>query len=1145
VKISQSLLRSRFGDECSTRTPAKALLLPGLLALGFCATGATAPLTGYDLVVSLDPPASQLAVDAVVVLPEDQAGRTVEFLLTSKLKISSADPPVTAVPNAGAKGFQGINGSSIDLARQEGISRYSVTLPAGTVTLKLTYRGPVDFPLAIQGEEYTRGFQETPGIISEDGVYLGGSTLWYPYFSDDLVTFTLNARVPAGWHLISQGDGSSQGPEKLASWDSAGPVDEIYMVGGPLTRYQQSAGAAVAEVYLREQDEPLAAKYLTATARYIEMYGQLIGPYPYSKFALVENFWETGYGMPSFTLLGPQIIRFPFILTSSYPHEILHNWWGNSVFVDYPSGNWAEGLTAYMADHLMKEQQGQGAEYRRDTLKKYRDFVKDDRDFPLSEFRSRHSAATEAVGYGKTMMGFHMLRLRVGDDAFRSALANFYRKQRGHKASFDDVQADFQTLADDDLDRFFREWVTMTGAADLALEDVAVRRGGNGYIVSGSLRQRQRVGSFELDIPVAVTTTNGAIVQSVRIADASTQFELSTRHPPVLLNIDPEFDVFRLLDARETAPSIGQLFGEPAVLAVLPAAAGEATRSAYEALVKSWESPVQSVEIVLDTEVDELPPDRAAWLFGRDNQLARDLLTDDALAAVSIGNDSITVDGQRVAFANHSSVIITRHPANVTKAVGWITADPAEAFEGVARKLPHYGKYSYLVFEGTEPANIIKGEWTATDSPLFVDLREAAGQPANLVPQGSLPARAALAELPPVFSAERLRAHVKYLAAPEMEGRGLGSAALENAAEYIAAQFREAGLEPGGDERTYFQAFTAETGPDGGPHEIRNVIGYLPGTDPRFDGQAALITAHYDHLGFGWPDERAQAEPGAIYAGADDNASGVAVLIELARSYAEGSRPPRALVFVALTGEEAGLLGSQHYVQQPMPLTGITAVINMDTVGRLGDQPVQVLATESATEWPHIFRGVGFTTGIETRNIPGASASSDQQSFIDAGIPGVQIFTGAHLDYHRPSDTVDKVDVDGMVKVATVVKEAATYLTERVEPLTVTGAGRGARTAEVTQQSAAGNRRRVSFGTVPDFAHQGPGVKVDSVVPDSPAEAAGIRAGDVVTAIDGQEIDGLAEFSEMLKQYDPGDTVKASGIRDGNNYEVDMELVAR
>ena len=114
-------------------------------------------------------------------------------------------------------------------------------------------------------------------------------------------------------------------------------------MGGPLVVYRESAGAVEALVYLRQKDDALAGKYLEATAQYLEMYRGLIGPYPYGKFALVENFWETGYGMPSFTLLGPQIIRFPFILTSSYPHEILHNWWGNSVFVDYATRQLVRG----------------------------------------------------------------------------------------------------------------------------------------------------------------------------------------------------------------------------------------------------------------------------------------------------------------------------------------------------------------------------------------------------------------------------------------------------------------------------------------------------------------------------------------------------------------------------------------------------------------------------------------------------------------------------------------------------------------------------------------------------------------------------------------------------------------------------------
>ena len=421
--------------------------IPMLLLLVVAGTAQAAENAArYELDVGIEPATHQLEVDAVVELPSEFAGHTVEFLLTSALEIHDSDPKITRLPYEQG-GFTGINGSSVVLGRLDAIARYRVTLPEGSSTLKLSYGGTVNFPLSSPQEEYARGIIETAGTVNSDGVYLAGGTLWYPYFSDELVRFELAAAAPDGWHLISQGNGSSRDPAGQAHWDSGGLVDEIYLVGGPLTLYEAAAGATAAQAYLRRPDQALADRYLSATARYIEMYRGLIGPYPYGKFALVENFWETGYGMPSFTLLGPMVIRFPFILTSSYPHEILHNWWGNSVFVDYPTGNWCEGLTAYMADHLMKEQAGQAAEYRRDTLKKYRDFVRDGRDFPLTEFRSRHSAATEAVGYGKTMMGFHMLRRQLGDEAFKTALARFYREHRGSKAGFGDIRAQLEQVS--------------------------------------------------------------------------------------------------------------------------------------------------------------------------------------------------------------------------------------------------------------------------------------------------------------------------------------------------------------------------------------------------------------------------------------------------------------------------------------------------------------------------------------------------------------------------------------------------------------------------------------------------------------------------------------------------------------------------
>ena len=1122
------------------------LLAIPLLFLSLMAWADT-PHTNLALDLRIDPPEHMLEVQVDIELPETYAGQTLEFLLTDAVEIIQAEPAVQRLPfddskGDGNKGFTGINGSSIEMSENGHAARYQVRLSPDETRLKLTYRGTINFALGDLKEQYTRGFRSTAGIIGNEGIYLAGSSLWYPYFSDDLVSFRLTTNVPDGWHLISQGNGSSRDATGMASWDSGGAVDEIYLVGGPLIRYSEPAGAVTAEVYLHESDDALAKKYLTATAQYIEMYRNLIGPYPYDKFALVENFWETGYGMPSFTLLGPQIIRFPFILTSSYPHEILHNWWGNSVFVDYASGNWCEGLTAYMADHLIQEQYGRGAAYRRDSLKKYRDFVKEDRDFPLTEFRSRHSAATEAVGYGKTLMGFHMLRLRLGDEAFKQGLARFYRNNRGKQAAFADVRADLEAESGQDLGAFFAQWVEWTGAPNLAVRGIKVRKSADKYIVKGKLAQTQGGKSYELDVPIHVTTVDGLERSTINLTGKKSTFEITTSGEPLLLEIDPEFDLFRLLDPRETAPSIGQIFGEAEILAVLPSAADPTLLAGYRQLVEGWQSATHAITIIADTDIDEIPANQAAWLLGTNNRLARTLFGSDP--ALELTEAAVIPQGQEIPLQDHSAVLVKRHPDNAGKAIGWIIVDPGKAFAGLGGKLPHYGKYSYLGFTGQEPVNSVKGIWAATDSPLRVDLRPEDRQADGPVQAATPPPRNALAEIPPVFSREHLLEHVEYLASDELGGRGLGTLGMKKAADYIVTQFTEAGLAPAGDDGQYRQLFPVDEGEDGKPHAIANIIGVIPGSDPALSGQAVLVTAHYDHLGHGWPDVRAD-ERGKIYNGADDNASGVAILIELAKLLASEPAPERSIVFIAFSGEESGLQGSRYYTEHPEPtaLDGIIGVVNMDTIGRLEGRDIFVFGAGSASEWPHIFRGIGFTAGIGSQSITSNLASSDHQSFIDKGIPGVQISSGANLDYHRPTDTADKIDGAGMVKAAIFVKETVVYLAQRPEPLTVTIDG--TETGQASIRPGAGGKRRVSVGTVPDFAFQGPGILIDAVVPASPAETAGIKAGDILLQLAETPIANLQGFTDLLKSLSPGDTVPAVIQREGKTIDMEVTVIAR
>ncbi len=1079
----------------------------------------------HALQLEVDPATNTLHVRDTVTIPAALRHTGLEFAINARAQLQQEDNRLQRLPSDGKAQFLGINGTSLETATRVNLVRYRLDTIPSDGRLTLEYRILLDYPVSAQQEEYARGFRETPGRVAPEGVYLAGTTFWYPYFNNELVTFELSTNVPAGWQLLSQGSGTAN-DGGLAQWKSPQPVDEIYLVGGPLNRYQQQHGDVSALVFLHDDEPALAQRYLDATGRYLTMYEELIGPYPYDKFALVENFWETGYGMPSFTLLGPTIIRFPFILTSSYPHEILHNWWGNSVFVDYETGNWCEGLTAYLADHLLQEQRGAGAEFRRSTLQRFRNFVRDDRDFPLREFRSRHSAVTEAVGYGKTLMGFHMLRRELGDAAFIAGLQRFYADGRGTKASFADIRRAMEFVSDRDLATFFRVWTEETGAPLLSANRLRVRQTQEGYEISGQLAQRGTGTPYPLSVPVVLQTAAGVTQHLVKLDRRSARFKLSSDAPPLALAVDPNFDLFRMLYVEETPPSIGQIFGEPEILAVLSTV--EASQAeAYRAMLMGWQSDAHRIEIVTDQDIEALPADRSVWLLGTGNKFL------DEIEAVTESGET-RLAGRALNQARHSWVAVRRHPQAPEHAVGWI-ALTANSGPAIQNKLPHYGKYSYLGFEGPAGENIHKGQWPTSDSPLYVDLRQDKATP---LPPLVFTAPAALAEVPSEYSPAATLKHAAYLSDPAREGRGIGTRGLADARDYIEAQFERLGLKPGFGAG-YRQAFALPSGPDGRPATAQNVIAIVAGSSP--DLAAVIVSAHYDHLGYGWPAARADFQ-GQIHPGADDNASGVAILLTLAEQF-KRAKPLRNIIFAAFSAEEAGLIGARYFMANlpAAAAAGVHSVINLDTVGRLGSGPITFFGTGSATEWPHIFRGVGFETGIDSKSVPGGAEGSDQLAFLEQGVPAVQVFTQAHADYHKPSDTPDKLDADGMVKIARFVAEAVKYLANRAEPLTSTLAGGDAPSATAATASS----RRVSLGTVPDFGFPGPGIRVDDVVPQSAAATAGLKAGDILLAVDAQPVADLRAYSELLKTLNPEQTITLTIQRGGEQLAVRATLQQR
>jgi len=694
-------------------------LLPLLLTLCIAAlpepAAAQDSYIHHDLTVRLEISSHRLIVTDTITYPGKQ--REPRFVLHAGLEPFSPDPNVHIDKKTTRQG-------SVP------IESFIATLPKGVNSFTIQYAGVIYHPAESNGKIQDRGFDMTPGEIAEEGVYLAGSSAWYPQFDTDLITFSLNVELAATWDAVSQGSRTKYERThslRTARWESSEPQQEIFLVASPFTSYEKTFGNFTAMAFLRTPDAVLAGKYLDATNHYITMYDQLIGLYPYRKFALVENFMETGLGMPSFTLLGPTVLRLPFIINTSYPHEILHNWWGNSVYPVYELGNWSEGITAYLADHMLQEQQGQGQDYRLASLQKYTDYVSRSKDFPLVKFTSRHNPATEAVGYGKSLMLFHMMRLELGDPIFITAIRDFYRKYKFRFATFDDLEKCFESASKKDLKADYYQWVTRTGAPKLRLSDAKAVKHDNLYTVTATLEQVQSGKSYSLHVPIAITLAEQEHAYQTVIGMSTKKRHLKIDVPaePLRLDIDPESDIFRRLDRDEIPPAVTQALGAKKMLVLLPASVEQKVFDAYRKFAEMLtHAGPDAVDVMLDRDVKQLPTDCAVTILGWENSYFEKELSSWRGYELVFTKTNVTILGTEIARSNHAFVLTTRNPENKDMAFMFIAVDRLQSLSGLARKLPHYHKYSYLAFEGDEPRNISKGRWPVFDSPMTAFLRE-------------------------------------------------------------------------------------------------------------------------------------------------------------------------------------------------------------------------------------------------------------------------------------------------------------------------------------------------------------------------------------------------------------------------------------
>ena len=386
----------------------------------------------------------------------------------------------------------------------------------------------------------------------------------------------------------------------------------------------------------------------------------------------------------------------------------------------------------------------------------------------------------------------------------------------------------FEEVTGKNLKQFFDQWVTRKGAPELALSNVLVQKENENYQLNFTLKQIQSEDVFILDVPVAVSFEKKIEVKKVEMTQKEQTYQLTFSENPLLVQVDPQFNLFRKLNYNEIPPSLSKIFGSEEVLILLPSKADPVKQEYYKKLADIWAADSsQNFKISFDNEISELPSTASIWIFGAEN-----IFSDIIKAGIKDYNAELTEDKVRFGAASfdakkNSVVISVRHPNNPAAVLVFLSTDNKEAIEGLARKLPHYGKYSYLVFEGTEPTNVGKGEWETVNSPLSTKVG-ADEQSPSFKNFTEIPKRSALASLDPVFSSDRMMKTINYLASEELQGRAPGTEGINKAADFIVEKFKSAGLLPGADDGTFFQSWDEVVDANGNRAPVKNIIGIIP-----------------------------------------------------------------------------------------------------------------------------------------------------------------------------------------------------------------------------------------------------------------------------------------------------------------------------
>jgi len=647
-----------------------ALLLPLALALALPTPAAHAQRASVDvsheLTVELDPATRVLRVADSIRLHGEGP---VEAGLSAHYRIDQAS----------------LDGTALGPGRIRGNLRIFDLSLRGTHRLELRYAGEVAPLVQTDHRGTLQGLQAMAG---EDGSYLPAGSGWYAMIGDAPLRYRLTLRLPAGQRGLVAGRqveefDSAQGYSAHYAFDE--PTEGIDLMAGPYIVQAREVDVAGKRVRLRTWFHPsisdLSDDYLDATARYVQRYSTQLGPYPFDEFGVVSSPLPTGFGMPTLTYLGVDVLRLPFIRATSLGHEVLHNWWGNGVYVDYAAGNWAEGLTTFMADYAYKEAEGPDAA-RAMRLDWLRDFaaIPRDQDAPLRHFTSRTHGMSQIVGYNKAAFLFFMLRTNIGDDAFDRGMRMFWETHRFRRAGWDDLREAFEQASGMELGAFFQQWLERSGAPRVRVQ--TARRVGNDVHVTLA----QDASAYRLSVPVELLGDASSRREVLHMSGTRQTFVLRDAQWADAIALDADLQVFRLLERAELPPILRNVMVDPAtrLLALGDAAFRKAAGELALALLDHPPAAADSTAghaLLIIAPLDEI---------------------DRVLRA-----HELPAPPEQVRAAGTAKVWAARRADGAAALI--IAARDAQAVSALRRALPHYGKQSWLVFDNARA--VARGTW--------------------------------------------------------------------------------------------------------------------------------------------------------------------------------------------------------------------------------------------------------------------------------------------------------------------------------------------------------------------------------------------------------------------------------------------------